>query len=272
MTAVLKIDCQYVKQLIDVQADADQRRLPIQKVGIKDLTYPVIFTDREGSQQTRATCNLYVSLSADQRGTHMSRFISLMNENNQDLSVDNFRQLLETVAKILDADSSRIEIDFTYFKWKNAPVSGIRSAMDYHVYLAGDYADGKTDIQVKVEVPATSLCPCSKKISDFGAHNQRSLITITVQSSQTMMIEEIIEIAEKNASAEVYGLVKREDEKYLTEHAYQNPKFVEDMVRDIALCLQNDERITGFVVETENFESIHNHSAYAMIDQLNSSR
>ncbi len=268
MTTVLNIKSEFVEQLIDVQASSDKRCLPIQKVGIKDLSYPVIFEDKQGSQQTKATCNLYVSLVADQRGTHMSRFIGLLNDHYQTLNIDNFHQLPELVAKTLEANSSRVELDFTYFRWKKAPVSGIESAMDYHVFLVGEYIDGKTDMQIKVEVPATSLCPCSKKISDYGAHNQRSLITITVQPAQKIWVEDLIKIAENNASAEVFGLVKREDEKFLTEHAYQNAKFVEDMVRDVALNLQEDDRIAGFIVETENFESIHNHSAYAMIDQM----
>ena len=270
MTAALKIEPEFISLLDDVQASSDRRCLAIQKVGIKDLSYPIIFVDKQDSQQTRASCNLYVSLAADQRGTHMSRFITLMNEYYKTISIEKFYQLPEEVTKTLEAESSRIELNFTYFRWKKAPVSGLESAMEYNIFLTGEYVDGKVEMKIKVEVPATSLCPCSKKISDHGAHNQRSLITITirVKPNQRIYLEDIIDIAEQNASAEVFGLLKREDEKFLTEHAYENPKFVEDMVRDVALCLQKHEHVSGFIVETENFESIHNHSAYAMIDQM----
>ena len=269
MTASLKIKQELVNQIEDVQASVDKRCLAIQKVGIKDISYPIVFDDKENNlQQTRASCNLYVSLAADQRGTHLSRFISLMNEHYETFSIEKFWSLPKEVARILEADSSEIDFNFTYFRWKKAPVSELESAMDYNVSLVGEYDNGKTEILIKVEVPATSLCPCSKKIADYGAHNQRSVITITVKPEQTIYIQDIIEIAEQNASAEVFGLLKREDEKFLTEHAYKNPKFVEDMVRDVALELQEDKRVKGFIVETENFESIHNHSAYAMIDQM----
>jgi GTP cyclohydrolase I len=268
MSVALNAKSEFLPQMTDVQSSADQRCLEIQRVGIKDLTYPIIFNDKHGLQQTRANCNLYVKLPADQRGTHMSRFIDLMNQYYQKMSIEKFNHLPREIARALDATSSRVELDFTFFRWKEAPVSGVNSAMDYNITLIGEYADKQTTITIKVAVPATSLCPCSKTISDFGAHNQRSLISITVKANQPIWIEDIIEIAEQNASSEVFGLVKREDEKYLTEFAYENPKFVEDIVRDVALNLQKDERISGFIVETENFESIHNHSAYAMIDQM----
>ncbi len=268
MNAVINIKSEQISQMTDVQSGIDLRSLEIQRVGIKDLTYPVIFDDKQGVQQTRANCNLYVKLPADQRGTHMSRFINLMNQYCHEMSIEKFNYLPAEVASLLKADSSRVEINFTFFRWKEAPVSGINSAMDYDVTLTGEYSDKQTTTKIKVAVPATSLCPCSKKISDFGAHNQRSLISITVKTNKPIWIEDIIEIAEQNASAEVFSLIKRDDEKFLTELAYENPKFVEDIVRDVALSLQKDERISGFIVETENFESIHNHSAYAMIDQM----
>ena len=231
--------------------------------------HPIILDDKQNSQQTKASCNLYVSLSAEQGGTHMSRFIPLMNKHYKSFNFEKFQQLPKEVAQVLKAESSKIEISFTYFKWKKAPVSGLESAMDYNIFLTGEYINGKVETHIKVEVPATSLCPCSKKISDYGAHNQRSMITITVKQKRKIWLEDLIEIAEKNASAEVFGLLKREAEKFLTEQAYENPKFVEDIVRDVAISLQKDDRVDGFIVETENFESIHNHSAYAMIDQLN---
>lgn len=269
MTAALNLKTEILLPLPDVQSSIDRRCFEIQRVGIKDLTYPILFDDKQGVQQTRANCSLFVKLPADQRGTHMSRFIDLLNQYCHELSIEKFNLLPAEVASLLDAVSSRVELNFTFFRWKDAPVSGLNSAMDYDVTLTGEYDGKKTTTKIKVAVPATSLCPCSKKISDFGAHNQRSLISITVKPDQPIWIEDIIEIAERNASSEVFGLVKREDEKYLTELAYENPKFVEDIVRDVAVCLQKDERISGFIVETENFESIHNHSAYAMIDQMN---
>ena len=268
MTAALKIKPEFIDKLDDVQASSDKRCIAIQKVGIKDLTYPLVFIDKGVRQQTKAFCNLYVSLAENQRGTHMSRFITLMNEHYKTFDIEKFNQLPEEVAKTLEAESSRIELNFTYFRWKKAPISGLESAMDYNVFMTGEYVNGNVETTIKVEVPATSLCPCSKKISDYGAHNQRSMITITVKPKESIWLEDIIVIAEQNASAEVFGLLKREDEKYLTEYAYENPKFVEDMVRDVVLSLQKDERIKGFVVEIENFESIHNHSAYAMIDKM----
>ena len=271
MTAALKIEPELISLLDDVQASTDRRCLAIHKVGIKDISYPIVFEDKQNSQQTKASCSLYVSLAADQRGTHMSRFITLMNEHYQTFNIEKFQHFPKEVAQILEAESSKIEFKFTFFRWKKAPISGLESAMDYNVFLTGEYVDGKVKTVIKVEIPATSLCPCSKKISDNGAHNQRSLITISIKPkpNQTIWLEDIITIAEQNASAEVFGLLKREDEKYLTEYAYENPKFVEDMVRDVALNLQKDNRIEGFIVETENFESIHNHSAYAMIDLMN---
>lgn len=253
MTAALKIKPELINQLDDVQASTDRRCLAIQKVGIKEFSHPIIFTDKQNTQQTRAICNLYVSLAADQRGTHMSRFIALMNDHYQNFNIEKLQHLPKEIARTLESDSSRIELSFTYFRWKKAPVSGLESAMDYNVSLTGEYIDGKVETQVKVEVPATSLCPCSKKISEYGAHNQRSLITITVKPKQLLWLEDIINIAEQNASAEVFGLLKREDEKFLTEHAYKNPKFVEDIVRDLAIDLKNDNRVDGFIVETENF-------------------
>ncbi len=264
------IDCFQIKDdMEDVQSGSDDRCLPIQQVGIKDFAHPIVLRDLDGSQNTIANCSFYVSLPAQQRGTHMSRFINIMQGHSHDICVAEFHRIPSHVIDALNAESSRVEMEFKMFRHKTAPISGQVSLMDYKVSLCGEYSEGRNQIWVSVAVPVTSLCPCSKKISKHGAHNQRSLVTLTVQTSSPLWIAELIDVAESNASAEVFSLVKRDDEKYLTEHAYENPKFVEDMVRDLALTLRDDPRISGYRVETENFESIHNHSAYAMIDQLN---
>ena len=250
----------------DVQNRADTRRIPINRVGVKDVYHPVRVKDRSsGEQHTIANFNMYVNLPHDFKGTHMSRFIEILH-HEREISVDSFRALLEEMTRRLDADAGHIEMSFPYFVMKKAPVSGVESLMDYRASLIGERRAGRTDIWIKVIVAVTSLCPCSKKISDYGAHNQRSHITLTVRIREHIWIEELIDIAEKEASCELYGILKRPDEKYVTEHAYDNPKFVEDMVRDIALRLNRDERVLAYMVESENFESIHNHSAYALIE------
>ena len=251
----------------DVQSRADTRRLPINRVGIKDISHPVRVKDRSaGEQHTIATFNMYVSLPHNFKGTHMSRFVEILHAERE-ISVESFRGMLESMTSRLEADAGHIEMTFPYFIMKRAPASGVESLMDYRASLIGERHDGITDLWVRVVVPVTSLCPCSKRISDYGAHNQRSHVTITAQLSHHMWIEELIEIAEQEASCELYGILKRPDEKYVTERAYDNPKFVEDMVRDVATRLNADERIVAYVVESENFESIHNHSAYALIER-----
>lgn len=251
----------------DVQGSPDTRRIPINKVGIKDIFHPVRVLDRSGGEQhTIANFNMYVNLPHDFKGTHMSRFVEILNAYEQEISVRSFPDMLEEMTTRLEAERGHIEMSFPYFVNKRAPVSGVKSLMDYRASLIGDRDGDQTCIRTRVEVPVTSLCPCSKSISDYGAHNQRSLVTITVRTSGFVWIEEIIEMAEQEASCELYGILKRPDEKYVTERAYDNPKFVEDMVRDIAQRLNNDERIEAYMVESENFESIHNHSAYAQIE------
>ena len=251
----------------DVQARADTRRLPINRVGIKDINHPVRVKDRSaGEQHTIATFNMYVSLPHNFKGTHMSRFVEILHRERE-ISVESFRGMLESMTERLEADAGHIEMTFPYFIMKRAPVSGVESLMDYRASLIGERRDGVTDLWVRVVVPVTSLCPCSKRISDYGAHNQRSHVTITAQLSDHMWIEELIEIAEQEASCELYGILKRPDEKFVTERAYDNPKFVEDMVRDVATRLNAEKRIVSYVVESENFESIHNHSAYALIER-----
>ncbi len=251
----------------DVQGHADTRRIPINKVGIKDIYHPVRLKDRTGGDQhTVANFNMYVNLPHDFKGTHMSRFVDILNRHERELSVDSFSKMLAEMTEYLDASAGHIEMTFPYFVMKKAPVSGVESLMDYRAAIFGEHRDGKTSVWLKVVVAATSLCPCSKTISDYGAHNQRSHITITAKISEHMWLEELIDVAESEASCELYGMLKRPDEKYVTERAYDNPKFVEDIVRDVAVALNHEPRIVSYVVEAENFESIHNHSAYAMIE------
>lgn len=252
----------------DVQATPDTRHLDIDRVGIKSIRHPVKVAERAGGiQHTIAMFNMYVGLPHHFKGTHMSRFVEILNAHEREISPDTFRVMLREMVKKLEAQSGHVEMTFPYFVSKKAPVSGVQSLMDYEVTFIGEIADGVETFTLKVLVPVTSLCPCSKKISDRGAHNQRSHVTIAARINAFVWIEELIDKVESQASSELWGLLKRPDEKYVTEHAYDNPKFVEDMVRDIAADLNADARIEGYVVESENFESIHNHSAYAMIEK-----
>ena len=251
----------------DVQGHADTRRIPINRVGIKDIAHPVKVKDRsEGEQHTIATFNMYVNLPHNFKGTHMSRFVEILH-GEREISVESFRAMLEKMTQRLEADAGHIEMSFPFFVMKKAPVSGVQSLMDYKATLIGEQKDGKAETWVRVVVPVTSLCPCSKKISEYGAHNQRSHVTIKAKLRKHLWIEELIDIAEDEASCELYGILKRPDEKYVTERAYDNPKFVEDLVRDVAKRLNDEDRISAYVVEAENFESIHNHSAYALIER-----
>ena len=251
----------------DVQARADTRRIPIDKVGIKGIRHPVRVRDRSGGEQhTIASFDMFVRLPHDFKGTHMSRFVEILNDHEYEITVDSFRVMLREMTELLEAESGYIQMTFPYFVDKAAPVSGVRSLMDYQVTLTGTVVDGGVVMFVKVVVPVTSLCPCSKAISDRGAHNQRSHVTVEAETETFVWVEELIDIVEDEASCELYGLLKRPDEKYVTERAYDNPKFVEDMVRDVAQRLNDDDRILSYVVESENFESIHNHSAYARVE------
>ena len=252
----------------DVQSSADTRRIPINKVGIKDIRHPVRVSDRDGGEQhTVARFNMYVNLPHDFKGTHMSRFVEILNNHEREITVQSFKQMLHEMAERLEAGSGHIEMSFPYFVNKRAPVSGVMSLMDYDVTFIGEIHDGAAQMNIRVVVPVTSLCPCSKGISERGAHNQRSHVTINARVRDFVWIEELIDLVESEASCELYGLLKRPDEKHVTERAYDNPKFVEDMVRDVAARLNADERVTAYSVESENFESIHNHSAYALIEK-----
>jgi len=250
----------------DVQGRPDTRQIPINQVGIKQIRHPVKVKDRStGEQHTVATFNMYVNLPHNFKGTHMSRFVEILH-HEREISVDSFRSMLREMTTRLDAEAGHIEMSFPFFVMKRAPVSGVESLLDYQASLIGEICGGDACTWIKVVVPVTSLCPCSKKISDRGAHNQRSHVTIKARLHDHIWIEELIDIAESEASCELYGILKRPDEKFVTERAYDNPKFVEDIVRDVAVRLNEDQRISAYVVESENFESIHNHSAYAMIE------
>ena len=253
-------------EIPDIQSSKDTRHIAIDKVGIKDIKHPVVVSDRSGREQhTVANFNMYVNLPDQYKGTHMSRFVEILNHHEYEITVQSFKRMIEEMTELLNAESGNIEMTFPYFVNKSAPVSGVQSLMDYQVTFIGQIADGKPQVLVKVLVPVTSLCPCSKNISDYGAHNQRSHITASVKMHDFIWIEELIDIVEDVASCELYGLLKRPDEKYVTERAYDNPKFVEDIVRDVAVKFNEDDRIAAYTVESENFESIHNHSAYAML-------
>jgi GTP cyclohydrolase I len=252
----------------DVQARADSRRIPINKVGIKDVYHPVRVKDRASVEQhTIANFNMYVALPHNFKGTHMSRFAEVLHMNEREISVETFRDILVEMTEKLNAQSGHIEMSFPFFVMKKAPMSGVESLMNYQASLIGELHDGKPELWLKVVVAATSLCPCSRDISKYGAHNQRSHITIKAKVDGHMWLEELIDIAEQEASCEVYSILKRADEKFVTERAYENPKFVEDIVRDVAVRMNKEERVRAYVVEAENFESIHNHSAYALIEK-----
>jgi GTP cyclohydrolase I len=254
--------------IADVQGSRDTRNIPIDKVGIKAIRHPVRVRDRSmGEQHTIATFNMYVNLPHNFKGTHMSRFVEILNKHETELTVHSFKDMVREMTEVLEAESGHIEMNFPYFVTKQAPISKVKSLMDYDVTFVGEISNGEPGLTIRVVVPVTSLCPCSKEISEYGAHNQRSHVTLRVKIREFVWIEELIDIVEEEASCQLYGLLKRPDEKFVTEHAYNNPKFVEDMVRDVAQRLNTDERIAAYVVESENFESIHNHSAYAMIEK-----
>ncbi len=258
--------------LLDVQGSADRRQLPIQRVGVRGLRYPLRWRGSTGEQPSVGRFGLYVALPAEQKGTHMSRFLALLERRLADgepaLDAAGLRAMFDEMLVLLEADAGSIEVSLPLFVRKSAPVSGVQSLMDYELSAVVDGDARAAVTTLTVVVPVTSLCPCSKSISEYGAHNQRSHVTVSIESSGPVDPEEIIAIAEAQASSELYGLLKRVDEKHVTERAYENPKFVEDLVRDVAVALRDDPRIRRFVVEAENFESIHNHSAVARIEAV----
>ena len=251
----------------DTQNQRDYRNIPIDKVGIKNLRYPITVRDRrDGFQHTVATINMYVNLPHDYKGTHMSRFVEMLHELKPEVSLKRFALILENMKTHLNAASAHMEMTFPYFIEKKAPVSTSAGMMDYTCTISGSSdPTGKVDLVSKVVVPITSVCPCSLEISDFGAHNQRGEVRLSTRFKKFIWLEDMIELVEASASSDVYSVLKRVDEKCITERAFSNPKFVEDIVRDIAKQLLADDNITWFSVSAENFESIHHHSAYAHI-------
>ncbi|SFM59220.1 GTP cyclohydrolase I [Thermodesulforhabdus norvegica] len=255
--------------VVDVQSRRDHRNIAIDKVGVKNIRYPLTVLDKSrGFQHTVGTINMYVNLPRRFKGTHMSRFIEILNEFYGNFDIRNLPRILETMQKRLDAESAHIEISFPYFIEKLAPVTKSTGIMEYGCRVIGALdCNLGYDLIVEVIVPITTVCPCSKEISNYGAHNQRGIVRLAVRYEKFIWIEDLIELVEDCASCDVYSVLKRPDEKYVTERAYDNAKFVEDVVRDVALRLKADPNITWFAVDVENFESIHNHSAYAFIER-----
>lgn len=253
--------------LPDVQNLADGRNIAIDRVGVRGLTVPMTVASVNGPQPTVAQACLCVGLPADKKGTHMSRFVALLADNKEALSTAMMRSLLEKMLVLLDASEGYIDIRCPFFVTKASPVSKLKSLMNYKVRFTAEKKAGVTRVVQEITAPVTSLCPCSKEISDYGAHNQRSEIIIAVELDGDMTLEEQIRIAETSASCELWSRLKRNDEKYVTEFAYDHPKFVEDIIRDIAKQLNNEDRVTAYRAQAENFESIHNHSACALIER-----
>lgn len=256
--------------LSDVQQEIDSRNIPLQKVGVKDLRYPIVVFDKAHRQQhTIANINMYVNLPHQFRGIHMSRFLEALNECKGQIHVENIRDVLRKIRSRLEAEEAHMEVEFSYFIEKEAPVSKSKSMMEYQSKFVAS-SDSCDDFILIVVVPVTTLCPCSKSLSKRSAHNQRSMVTVQVRfkdCANYLWIEELIDIVEQSASAPVYSLLKREDEQFVTGQAYKNPRFVEDLVREVALKLEHDERVIWYAVEAENQESIHNHSAYAYVEK-----
>ena len=257
----------------DVQSQPDDRGIPLDQVGVTGLRYPIVVLDKAHQrQQTIADITMSVSLPHHFKGTHMSRFLEVLNEHHGEVTMRTLPTILKRMRERLDAESARIELKFPYFLEREAPVSKAKGLMDYECKFVGEMKGDMFDFTIGVKVPVTSLCPCSKEISDYGAHNQRGIITIEVKSTldeegqpHLIWFEELIEVAEASGSSPVYPLLKREDERHVTMQAYDNPRFVEDMARTVTLCLKSNSAIQFFRVRVENFESIHNHSALAEI-------
>ena len=253
--------------LTDTQSERDDRQLPIDRVGVRSLRFPLRIRDRDSAvQHTVATVSLAVDLPHQYKGTHMSRFVEVLHAHGTELTVATIAGMPQELIKKLHADKAHVEFRFPYFRAKKAPVSGAEGMLDYGIIFEVNSDKGSSDFVLTVEVPVTTLCPCSKAISARGAHNQRGIVTLAVRFSEPVWIEDLIELVETSASAQLYSLLKRPDEKFVTEAAYDNPVFVEDLVRNVAQKVKSHPRITWFRVEAENFESIHNHNAWAMIE------
>jgi GTP cyclohydrolase I len=253
----------------DVQSEPDHRKIDLTRVGIKGIKYPMNVLDRTNkTQATVAALNMYVHLPHRVKGTHMSRFVEVLNDYCDDLNLKTFFEMLDKIKRSLDAPAANLEISFPYFIKKRAPVSGVPSMMEYTCNYVGEINGEERKLYIGIKVPVCTLCPCSKEISTHGAHNQRGIVSVTVLFKDFFWIEEIIEIVESSASSEVFALLKREDEKFITEQAYNRPMFVEDVVREVTDKLTKDPRFVEFSVEAENFESIHNHNAYAYTEVI----
>jgi len=254
--------------MIDIQNQKDTRNINIQKVGVKGIKYPIVVLDRaNGTQHVNGTFNIYVNLPHHFKGTHMSRFVEILNEFRGQINIKTFHKILQKVKSKLHAESAHMEIEFSYFIEKKAPVSGAKSLMEYRCSFSGQLNGNNTDFLVGVVVPVTTVCPCSKEISRIGAHNQRSMVTVKVRFRKFFWIEDLIRLVEDSSSGEVYSLLKRVDEKFVTEKAHENPMFVEDVVRNVAQQLNRNDNFSWYSVDAENYESIHNHSAYAYVEK-----
>jgi GTP cyclohydrolase I len=256
-----------VLHIPDTQSARDDRHLPIQRVGVKGVRYPLQLQVLGTVQATQALWSLDVALPAEKKGTHMSRFVAWLDALDVPMTPATLHERHLDMLHRLGAEEGRIEAAFSFFLRKRAPVSGLASLMDYQGRWIAETRDGRTTLWSEVAVPVKSLCPCSKEISDYGAHNQRSLVTIRAELREPVEWHELVRFAEDSASSELWAMLKRPDEKWVTERAYENPKFVEDLIRDVALRLNGDARVGSYTVEVENFESIHNHSAYARLER-----
>ncbi len=253
----------------DIQNLRDHRDIDIDKVGVKDISYPIVVLDKHNrTQHTIANINMYVDLPRRFKGTHMSRFIEILNEYRREITIENFPNIMAKMKERLNANTAHLEVEFPYFIEQEAPVSKAKSLMEYRCRFIGSLKD-KKEIILEITIPITTLCPCSKEISSSGAHNQRGIVKVAIQFKGFVWIEDVIDVVEGCGSSPVYALLKREDEKFVTEHAYRHPMFVEDVVRDIALKLDKNKDIGWFRIEAENWESIHNHSAYASLEREN---
>ncbi|MEI7590136.1 MAG: GTP cyclohydrolase FolE2 [Deltaproteobacteria bacterium] len=254
--------------LVDTQSRKDDRKKPIKKVGISDIKYPITVLDKvNGEQSVNAKFSMSVDLSEQFKGTHMSRFVAILNEHRGQISSKNLHIILKAIKERLEANCSYMEVEFPYFIEKKAPISGEASLMEYACGLYGKYTNDGADFVVSVTVPVTTYCPCSKELCGFGAHNQRTMVTVKVRYRKFFWIEDLIKLVEESGSADVFPLLKRVDEKFVTEKGFANPLFVEDVVRNVALRLDADDNFKWYSVEAQSMESIHNHNAFAYIEK-----
>lgn len=251
--------------LPDIQKTKDTRNIPIDKVGVRGVKFPILVLDRTDERQhTIGNFTLTVDLPSEFKGTHMSRFLEVLNDHQKEISVQALPLLLENLREKLHAERAHVSVRFPFFMVKSAPVTGKQGMMEYECGFDA-HVNGSFDITMYLKVPVATLCPCSKEISKYGAHNQRGWVTVRVQATDHVWLEEIVEMIEASASCALYPVLKRPDEKWVTEHAYENPRFVEDLVREVALAFDADGRISGYEIEVENEESIHAHNAYAYL-------